>query len=272
MMDTAGAFVGVLIAGLAMWLLKDQSLEGVCRVVFLFAAFIAALSWGTTFLLEREHQSKDTQGRDTASSSSTLSGPRPISVLSKESFFNLSRFGKKYWQVVGVLILFALANSSDTFLLLKASDIGLSPVAIVMIYALYNISYSLFSFPAGKLSDRFGRWTLIASGWLVYAAVYALISVSDSASIWGIFRGYGLYMALTEGVSKALIIDSVPSDLKGAALGILYLLLGLTSFSSNIIAGYAWDNISKDSPFLIGSTFALIATFFALMLGRKERI
>ena len=77
-----------------------------------------------------------------------------------------------YWYVLSVLVLFSMANSSDTFLLLRAREMGFSPWMVVMAYAAYNLTYSALAYPAGAFSDRIGRWRIIVVGWLIYASVY----------------------------------------------------------------------------------------------------
>jgi MFS family permease len=124
-------------------------------------------------------------------------------------------FPAKYWVMLVVLILFSLANSSDTFLLLHASDHGFSSWGVVMLYAVYNITYSALSYPAGALSDRLGRWQIMTVGWLLYAAVYAgfaLLPATQAWGLWPLMALYGVYMALTEGVGKALIADHAPRE------------------------------------------------------------
>src|SRR5206468_4266967 len=110
-----------------------------------------------------------------------------------------------YWRAVAPMLVFSLANPSDAFLLLRARDAGLSPWRVVLAYALFNVTYTLVSYPAGVLSDRLGRWRVIALGWAVYAAAYAGFAVTGAAGVWPLLAVYGVYMGLTEGVGKALV-------------------------------------------------------------------
>lgn len=246
MLDTLGAFVGVIIAVFILWFLKDQNIENVCRKVFTVSAILALFSLAISLFVKEQK-------------------------ISKKKFdfkLNLSDLNKKYWVTLGILSTFAFANSSDTFLLLKASDVGLSPLQVVLAYALYNFCYASFSLPAGKLSDKLGKWKMILAGWSIYALVYAGIAFTSSYYLWFLFALYGIYMALTEGVSKALISDTIPNHAKGTAFGILYMSLGFSALSSNIIAGYSWDNFGKSTPFIIGSATSIIAIAL-LMLNKK---
>lgn len=257
MMDTAGAFVGVIIAAAALWLLEGRNIEIVYRIIFGIAAVLAFCSLIVSFLVKE---------------SEVISVQRTAEMLPSKSF-SLTFIGlsREYWITLIILTVFAFANSSDTFLLLRASDVGLSALQVVLIYALYNLSYSLFSYSSGKLSDRYGRWKIITIGWAIYALVYSGIAVTDNFFIWGLFALYGIYMALTEGVSKALIVDCVPSIKQGTALGILYMALGFSALSSNLLAGYLWDNSGKTAPFWVGATMALVAILIIILSGRLTK-
>ena len=112
---------------------------------------------------------------------------------------------------------------------------------------------------------------MITIGWGIYSIVYAGVAITDQYFIWGLFTFYGLYMALTEGVSKALIIDSVPAEKKGTALGILYMALGFSALSSNIIAGFLWDSYGKSMPFWIGAVTSIAAIIIILVSGRLNK-
>jgi MFS family permease len=166
-----------------------------------------------------------------------------------------------------ILTVFAFANSSDLFLLLKATDLGFSPLEAVMIYAWYNITYAGLSYGAGKLSDSQGRWQMILAVWVLYAVVYAGIALmtTNGLMLWVLFGLYGVYMALTEGVSKALIIDCVPPERKGFALSLLYMILGFSTLSSNLIAGYMWQTFGSSSPFWVSAGAAMFAALAAVI-------
>ncbi len=263
--DTAGALVGVLLAALLLWWLTGtpqtdvnahataiagQTSAWVYRAIFGIAAMLGAVSLVLTFLVREP---------EPASAATSLSEPAVKRGLKKRDILSLPR---SYWSVFALLILFSLANSSDTFLLLRISDFGYSPWQVVLAYALYNFVYSGLSYPAGALSDRFGRWAIIASGWVVYTAVYlgfALLPQSMSWGMWPLMAVYGVYMALTDGVGKALIADCVPSERRGTAMGLFYAGTGITTLLASLIAGFAWDRSGGRVAFLISAAFAVIA-------------
>ena len=259
MMDTVGAFVGVLIAAFALKFLGGDHVSSAYRIVFFVAAVLAVCSFVISLVID------DPSSQAHPSSHPTHSERRePI-------WAQLSGLGREYWTTLCILALFAFANSSDAFLLLKAADVGLTPVEVVLIYALYNFTYATFSYYAGKLSDRLGRWKIITVGWIIYAFVYLGIAVATSHYLWPLFALYGVYIALTEGVSKALIIDCAPAHKKGTALGLLYLTLGCSAISSNLLAGYLWDSVTKSSPFFVGAGFAALAVITVWICDPESR-
>lgn len=248
MMDTAGAFTGVIIAALLFSGVTGGTEESRYRLAFGAATAFACGSLIVALLVKE---------------SATVAPPG--AKRSPLAFpVGLSR---RFWLTVLMLNIFALANSSDTFLLLRAADRGFSPLHVILAYAVYNFGYAALSYPLGSLSDRVGRWKLIIAGWLLYGAVYAGFAWASAGALWLLFAAYGLYMAMTDGITKALIVDEAPSDARGAALGLLQLTLGLTGILSNIAAGLLWDQLGHEWPFLFGGVAAVGAAGIALRLS-----
>lgn len=279
--DTAGALLGVLLAAaLLFWLTgipeKSVSAEGlkaaaqtpawVFRVIFGVAAALGLASLLLTFLVsESEPESSDTAN---VSAEATSLPPDPVVRPGRFSF------PSQFWSVLSILILFSLANSSDTFLLLRASELGYSSWGVVLVYAVYNITYSALSYPAGALSDKLGRWRIIAVGWGIYAVVYAgfaLLPASQGWGLWPLMAAYGVYMALTEGVGKALIADHAPRESRGAAMGLFYALTGLTTFGASLLAGFVWDQWGASPALMLGSGFAVVALLGLSIVSRNAR-
>ena len=183
-LDTAGALVGTTLAAFLLWWLTGtpdpkvlidsngstrstlDAPASVFRQIFAVSAILGLASWGLTFAVKDRTTSSDT--RDNPIPATNESG-----VLSV--FDTLSRWRAlpaSYWGVIAMLVLFSLANSSDAFLLLKTRELGFSPWAVVLAYSMFNVTYSLVSYPMGVLSDRIGRWRVIGIGWGIYALVY----------------------------------------------------------------------------------------------------
>ena len=284
--DTAGAIVGVLLSAFLLWWLTGTPQSNVSgeamnsttetpawiyRAIFGVGAVLGFASLILTFMV-KESEARKTEVTDSMPSGSVTKSIESESPTTKVTTKAWARLPISYWYVLGVLVLFSLANSSDTFLLLRARDLGYSPWAVVMVYAFYNLFYSLLSYPAGALSDRIGRWRIIIVGWVIYACVYAgfaLLPVSQSWGMWPLMAIYGVYMALTEGVGKALIADHAPSDCRGTAMGLFYGLTGLTTLIASLSAGILWDRFGAPAALLLGSGFAILAIIALVLVGKR---
>lgn len=151
-------------------------------------------------------------------------------------------FPRPFWQLITANAVFSLANSSDSFLLLRSGELGLGFASVVLIYALYNAIYAAAATPLGNLSDRIGRRPILACGWMVYAIVYGGFALWHSpAAPWVLLGIYGLYQALSEGVSKAMVSDLVPSAQRAGAIGLFYTVSGVGQLLASLLAGAIWS-------------------------------
>lgn len=177
----------------------------------------------------------------------------------------LRQLPPRFYGFLAISMVFMFGNSSDAFLILRAEDLGLTTTMVVLAYVAYNIVYAGLSFPAGVISDRLPRAWLVAGGWGVFAAVYAGFAFAGSQSaVWPLFMVYGAYIALTDGVSKALVADLVPAELRSTALGVFQGATGLAALFASVTAGLMWDYVSTGAPFALGSACAVGA---AVALG-----
>ncbi len=285
--DTAGALIGVLLSALLLWWLTGTPQESVTgealsaaaqtpawvyRVILWTGAGLGLASLALSFLVQ-EAEGSEAEGSEAevAAESVASNSANERSFAERKTTLWLG-MPNSYWLVLAVLGLFSLANSSDTFLLLRASDLGYSPWAVVLAYALFNVTYAGLAYPIGVLSDRLGRWRIIAVGWAIYAGVYAALALLPKSQAWGLWplmAVYGVYMALTEGVGKALIADHAPKESRGAAMGIFYALTGLTTLAASLLAGVVWDQAGSEAALLLGAGFAILA-LVALGLVRNR--
>jgi MFS family permease len=176
-----------------------------------------------------------------------------------------------FWLLLGTLTLFTAGNSSDAFLILRGKDLGLSLSMVVLAYALYNAVYGVLAGPLGSLSDVVGRRATLVAGLAVFATVYfAMAAAGADALVWPLFALYGVYMALTEGVSKAFVADLAPERSRGALLGLYHTSVGFATVLASAVAGVLWQEVSPSAPFLMGGAGAVAAAalLLALPLGR----
>ena len=175
---------------------------------------------------------------------------------------------RRFYLFLSIMLLFSIGNSSDAFLILRAQNIGVTLLAIPLVYALFNFVYAIASVPLGILSDRIGREKVIMIGWLAYAISYAGFAFANANyQVWLLFAFYGLYYATTEGVAKAFVADMVSIDHRGRAFGIYNTAIGLIALPASFIAGFLWDRFNPSAPFLFGAIISLIALVFLVIFS-----
>ena len=168
-----------------------------------------------------------------------------------------------------ISLLFALGNSSNAFLLLRAKSLGFTAAVAILLYGVYNVSYALSSYPVGRISDRIGRKTLLVAGYAFYGLVYLGFALLDGASMawlaWALFTLYGLYSGFTDGVEKALVSDLAPRQLRATAIGLHGTLVGVGLFPASLIAGELWTWLGPESTFYFGSAMGFLAALGLLL-------
>ncbi|HEX2779388.1 MAG TPA: MFS transporter [Gemmatimonadaceae bacterium] len=175
----------------------------------------------------------------------------------------------RFWAYLAVLLLFTLGNSSDAFLLLRASQLGVATALIPILWAMLHVVKSATSTPAGTLSDRVGRVPLIVSGWMIYALVYLAFGRAGATwQAWALFAVYGTYFGLTEGVEKALVADLVPAERRGAGFGWYNLAVGLGALPASVIFGAVWDRYGAPRAFELGAALSGVAAIALLVVLR----
>jgi MFS family permease len=248
--DNAGAVFGPLLAaGLVGWM--GLSL----RFVFLLAAIPAALSLLVLAFGVKEKTEEEISLKMKEEEGDAVRGVRnlPLPPL--------------FWRTAGVFALFALAASSDTFLLLKAREIGIAAAWLPVLWAFSNAVKSAFSMWGGGLSDRFGRRRLLLVAWSLYAVCYAGFAfVSSAWPLVGLVGVYSLYYSLSEGTERALVADLVPPELRGRAFGWMNGLIGFAALPASVGFGYLWQNAGSRTAFLTGAAIAGVAAAGLLVL------
>lgn len=242
-MDTAGAIAGPL---LALAIVGSYGFRG----VFWAAAVPGLASVVVMALLARE---TPLEARHSGRAEAAAAARPPLS-------------GSFYW-VMSAVALFSLGNSSDMFLVLRAQDAGIAVVYAPLLGLVFNVVYTLASWPAGKLSDRVSRSAMAAAGFLVFAAVYVVFALAPSrAALWAMMAFYGLFYALTNPVLRAMIAATVAPEARGRAFGIFYFVSSVTMLFASLLTGELWKHYGARVPFLLSAGLAAAAALMLLFV------
>jgi MFS family permease len=238
--DHAGAVIGPLVV----YVLMSRTGVGV-RTIFWLAAIPAAMAVITLIVGVRESAPPAPRAPPGPPAPSAPSAP----------------LGSRFFAYLAVLLLFTLGNSTDAFLLLRATELGVGAAVLPVLWAMLHLTKSLSSTPGGILSDRRGRKPVIVAGWMVYALVYLMFGHASNAwHVWVLFAIYGIYFGLTEGVERALVADLVPAARRGAAFGWYNLAIGLGALPASVIFGAIYDRFGAPTAFTVGAAAALFAS------------
>lgn len=242
-MDTLGAVVGPALALLIMRVTGENY-----RTVFMASILPAVAAVVVILLFIRERRS---------SQRSELPPPR----------LTFREFDGRLKLFLLAATLFALGNSSDVFLILKAREVGIPVMLIPALHLTFNVIYALGAVPAGMIADRYGKRRVILAGFLLFALLYGGFAVASSPeTVWLLFPAYGLFMALTEGIQKAFIASIAPPAVTATAFGVHATLVGLATLPASLVGGILWEKVSPAATFLFGSTTALGAAAIFILL------
>lgn len=243
--DTLGAVGGPLIAFL-LW----PVVSGNYRKVFLFAAIPAVISVVLIFLI-KEVKRKSKKAQQTEPSVTF-----PPKVLNR-----------KFKIMVIAVTLFALGNSSDIFVLLRAGKLGIAVPYVFLAYALFNLTYSFIALPAGILSDRIGRRAVLILSYLIFAGAYVgFASVRRVYLVWLLFIIYGFYRGMADVAERALAVDLAPEEKRATALGFYQTCVGIALLPASMIGGALWHFITPAATFYYGAATAFVSAILILFI------
>ncbi len=244
--DTAGAFTGLAIAALVIYLTQSgtaQLTRATFQTIVLLSIIPAVLAVLVLALFVKEVAGKAQTTMPTLS---------------------LAGMDRRFKIFLLAAILFTLGNSSDAFIILRGQERGLSVLQVMGMLLTFNATYTILAAPLGALSDKIGRRKLILGGWLAYGLVYLGFALSQTGGqVWILFGLYGVYYAATEGTAKAFVADLVPAERSGTAYGLYNAAIALTALPASLIAGILWQGIGSwngfgpAAPFIFGAGMAL---------------
>ncbi len=248
-MDNAGAVIGPLLAALFLSMgvpLKD---------IFLWAIVPGVITITLALCIKEP--------------------PREVGPQASRFSWSLDGMPKQFKRYLVVAGIFALGNSSDMFLLLRARDAGVPLEQIPLLWAAISLITTLFGTPLSALSDTFGRKRFILIAWLAFAFFYIMMGLPGLSiyQIFALFGVYGLFKAATEGVEKALVADMAPKGLAGTAFGWFNLITGLMLFPASLIFGWVYESIAPMYAFIFSGGCALVAfVLMAIWVTRAKEI
>jgi MFS family permease len=200
---------------------------------------------------------------------------RPVAVAAKSKIdVSLREFPAGYWKYLLVIALFGIGNSSNSFLILETKSIGASLESTILIYAGFNLVAALISYPAGSLSDRWGRRNvLLLSFAIFFVAYFGFARTRSVAMIAVLFIFYGLFQGIFRTVGKAFASDFVPEHLRASGVGWYSATVGLLGLVASLVAGLLWDRIGHAAVFYCGAASAVLGTIglLALIPGRASK-
>lgn len=246
-LDTAGASLGVIIAYLLFVGSHDDF-----STIFLLSIIPALLGVAVLFFV-RERLARRSAPAPAAA------GPTPRVPWWTDLGEKWNALDRRLKLFLIIVFAFALGNSSNQFLLLRAKNQGWDDATVILMYLVFNVVYAIASYPAGRLSDRVGRKGLLVLGYLTYGIVYVGFAIANPLQLWGLFATYGLYIALTEGVEKALVSDIAPLDLRATLIGLHATFVGVGLLPASVFAGFLWDTFGPQVPFYFGGAMGVLA-------------
>ncbi len=251
-MDTVGAFIGPLLAMLFLVVFA-----GDIRAVLWIAVIPAFIAVAILAFGVQEPENSRPAG----------------AVRIPIRFRDVRQFGKPYWRLVAVAGVLTLGRFSEAFLILKAQAVGLPVFLVPLVMVSMNIIYAIAAYPAGVLSDRINRMTILMVGVAFLVAAGLVLALANGP--WLLMLGvslWGIHLGLTQGLFAAMIADTTPAERRGTAFGVFNFVCGIAMLLASVIAGMLWDRYGAGATFLTGAGFAGIALVgLAFCNGRSGR-
>ena len=247
-LDVVVALLAPILAMALMFLLADD-----VRTVFWIAVIPALLSFLLVLFVLRE----------------TKAARAPAE---RQPFFKGFReLAKPTRRLLAVGFLFMLARFSESFLILRGLDLGLSPALSPLALVIFNVGFLALAYPAGALSDSRNPRTILAAGIavliagdLVLAGDFGLGGLAIGVLLWG------AHMAMTQGIFARMIADSAPEHLRATSFGAFYFVTGIATLLASLAAGLIWDREGPSAVFIAGAAVAAVAWAMLSLLPDEQ--
>ena len=243
--DNLGAVIGPLFAAALLYLLHVD-----LRAIFLIAFIPGAIAVALISVVPERHPD----------------------VRTERTRFAMRALPAAYWRYLGAMAVFGLGNASSAFIILKAAEVGLPAESTILVYAGYNLVAALASFPAGDLSDSWGRKRVMLVTLALFAVAYAGLALASTGLVVAIlFTVYGVHRGALRAVGKALAVDLAPRELRASGIGIYGIALGLSALVAGVGAGVLWDRFGSQTTFVVASVLAASGTLLLAVLVPASR-
>jgi len=253
-MDSTGAVLGPIIALVILAVASTLDELEAYRLVFALATIPAFAALAVILLFVREKEGV------------------PCSV-DRTFYGDMRNLGRRFWFLIAITAVFFIGEISYAFFVLKGQAIGLSDPTIIGLYILYNVVFVLVAIPSGSFSDRMGRKPILILSFAIFAFTCVVMATAGTMALLALgFVLFGLYKGSSEGVFKAFVVDVVPVDLRGTALGTFHTAVGLVMLPGGIIAGLLWDWYGPWATFSFGAVAALVAAVFLAGFRTREEL
>ncbi|MDR3530775.1 MAG: MFS transporter [Rhodopila sp.] len=248
-LDTVGAFVGPL-AAIALMAVS----AGNFRFVFWIAVGPAFIALAVMVFLVQEPVRHEAEAKP------------PMRIT------DVRRLSSRFWIVVGVATILALARFSEAFLILRAQNVGIPLALVPAVMVVMNLVYALAAYPAGMLSDRFGRGGPLTVGIVCLIVADLLLALGSTITllIVGVVF-WGLHLALTQGLFASLVADTAPEDLRGTAFGVFNFAGGIAMLAASVLAGGLWDAYGPAATFFAGAGLTAVALIGLVVATNRPR-
>lgn len=245
-MDTLGAAIGPTLALAYLAAFPQQY-----HYLFLFAVLPGGIAVALTFFLKEKP-----------------SAPAAKSSVSPFDFLNYWKRAQRGYKIAVIgLLIFTLFNSSDIFLLLLLKQRGFTDQQTIAVYIFYNLIYALFSYPMGRLGDTLGLKKTLIGGLILFTIVYTGAAITTDFTIYiALFFLYGLYAAMTEGISKAWITNLCKTEDTATAIGTFTAFSSVATMLASLIAGLVWQLTTPATTFMFAAVGGLISVGYFLFV------
>lgn len=243
--DNAGALGGALLAAAVLAYFKLPLAS-----VILLSALPGVLALAALALGVREHP--------------------PLAPPAAKAGARIGALDRRLAGLVGLIGLFTLARIAETFVVLRASELGMSAVGCLLLWAAYSAAKSLAALVGGRISDRLGHARFLQACWLVFAVALMVLAHTATASGWWLAAiCYGLAFGLGEGVERAAVREQAVAERQGEAFGWYYLVSGLAAIPGGLLFGLLWQHLGAATAFWGAAVLAVVSTL-GLALWRRR--